>query len=184
MPAHRRSAQLGTLLATLLLAAGCGGTEPEPLKAMEPEVPADLCATVPPAAREGLVASASSDDTGNPTAACSLRTPDGAAQPLSAVVTWVQSSDEVSADDVLRSQCAAVDRRDFRAVSGFEAAGAEQACAASGKLGGADSATLAGVNGLEVVTVRLTSEVTGGPRAVSRGQQMLEGVLAALTGGS
>jgi hypothetical protein len=182
MPARRRSAQLGTLLATLLLAAGCGGGEPEPLQAMEPEVPADLCATVPPAAREGLLTNASSDDTGNPTAACSLRTPDGADKPLQAVITWVQSSDEVGAEDVLRSQCAAVDRRELRVRSGFEAEGATRACAASGKVDGADAATLAGVNGLEVVTVRLTSELTGGPTALLRGQQMLEGVLAALTG--
>ena len=42
--------KVGTLLATLLLAAACGTTEPEPLEAMEPEVPADLCATVPASA--------------------------------------------------------------------------------------------------------------------------------------
>jgi hypothetical protein len=47
------SAQLGTLLAVLLLASACGTTEPEPMKT---EVTADLCATVPAALREGLIA--------------------------------------------------------------------------------------------------------------------------------
>lgn len=169
-------------MATLLLAAGCGGAEPEPLQAMEPEVPADLCATVPAAAREGLVSSASSDDTGNPTAACSLRSPDAAEDQVRAVITWVQSGDEFLADDTLDSQCAAFDPRDYRVLSGFEAGGADRACAATGKPGGADSATLAAVNGLEVVTVRFTSEATGGPTALARGQQMLEGVLEVLTG--
>lgn len=184
MPARRRCAQLGTLLATLLLAAGCGDSEPAPVQAMEPETPADLCATVPPAARQGLVATATSNDTGLPTAACSLRTPDSADKEVRAVVTWLKSDDEVSADEVLDSQCRAVDRRDYRVEPGFRAAGADKACAASGKISGADSATLAGVNGLEVVTVRLSSEVAGGPTALARGQQMLEGVLAALTGTS
>ena len=41
-------------------------SEPEPLKAMEPEVPADLCATVPEAAKAGLVANSNTDTTGDP----------------------------------------------------------------------------------------------------------------------
>ena len=130
MPARRRSAQLGTLLATLLLAAGCGSTEPAPLKAMEPDVPADLCATVPEAAREGLIANSNTDDTGNPTAACSLRSPEGARPQVQAVVTWLQASDDTSAEDVWESQCKAIDRAEFREQSGFQAKGADKACAA------------------------------------------------------
>jgi hypothetical protein len=178
----RRSAQLGTLLATLLLAAGCGSTEPKPLKAMEPEVPADLCAAVPEAARQGLIANSNTDDTGNPTAACSLRSPDARSPEVRAVVTWLQATDDDNADEVWDSQCRAIDRLEFQERSGFQAEGADEACAASGKQ--ADSATLAAVSGREVVTVRLSSLPAGPVPALSRAQQMLEGVLKSLAGGS
>jgi hypothetical protein len=184
MPARRRSAQLGTLLATLLFAAGCGDTDPEPLEALEPPAPADLCATVPAELRQGLIANANTDETGNPTAACSLRSPDSATPEVRAVITWVQLNDELSADDVLASQCRSVDRRDFRVETGFTAAGAETACAASGKVDGADSATMAAVSELEVVTVRLTSLPPGKEPSLVRAQKMLEGVLAEVAGGS
>lgn len=182
MPARRRSARLGTLLAILLLASGCGTTEPEPLTAMEPEVPADLCALVPDAARNGLVTNSSSDETGNPTAACSLRSPDGASTEVRAVVTWLQAGDELSADDVQESQCRAIDRTEFRDQAGFRAAGAEEACAATASVNGADSATISAVNDLEVVTVRVTSVPRGAAPALGRAQQMLEGVLSSLDG--
>jgi len=182
MPARRPSARSGALLATLLLAAGCGATEPEPLTAMEPEVPADLCATLPETARQGLLTSSSTDATGNPTAACSLRSPDDAATEVRAVVTWLQTNDELSADEVLDSQCRAIDRTKFREQSGFQVAGAEKACAASGTVDRADSATIAAVNGLEIVTVRVTSLPPGGAPALNRAQQMLEGVLSSLAG--
>ncbi len=184
MPARRRSTQLGTMLATLVLAAGCGTTEPEPLTAMTPEVPADLCALVPDAARAGLVTNSSSDDTGNPTAACSLRSPDGAATEVRAVVTWLQAGDELSADDIQKSQCRAIDRTEFRDRAGFRAAGAEEACAATASVDGADSATIAAVNVLEVVTVRVTSVPPGAAPSLGRAQQMLEGVLSSLAGDS
>jgi hypothetical protein len=184
MPAGRRSAQLGTLLATLLLAAGCGATEPEPLEAIEPEVPADLCASVPEAARAGLIASSSSDETGHPTAACSLRSPDDAKAQVQAVVTWVQATDDVSADAVWDSQCRAIDRTVFRVQNGFQAKGADEACAASGTVSGADSATLAAVTEREVVTVRVSSKPVGAAPAAVRGQQVLEGVLGSLAGSS
>lgn len=185
MPAPRRSARLGALLATLLLAAGCGaGTEPEPLKAMESEVPADLCASVPDAARQGLIAASNTDDTGNPTAACSLRSPDAAKSKVQATVTWLQASDDISADDVYESQCRAIDRVKFREPSGFAAKGADKSCAGSGTVDGADAASLAAVTGREVVTVRLNSVPPGGPPVLARAQQMLEGVLASLAGGS
>ena len=177
MPARRRSAQLGTLLATCLLVSGCGA-DPEPLEAIEPPVPADLCATVPESLRQGLIANTNTDETGNPTAACSLRSPDAAATEVRAVITWVQLNDEYSADEVLASQCRSIDLRDFRVQDGFQAAGAEEACAASGNVDGADSATMAAVSELEVVTVRLSSRPAGKQPSMERAQQMLEGVLS------
>ena len=183
MPARQRSAGFGTLLATLVLATACG-TEPEPLEAMEPEVPADLCATVPEPARKGLLTNSHTDESRNPTAACSLRSPDAAATEVRAVVTWLQTNDEISADEVLASQCRSIDRLKFREQSGFRAAGADEACAASGQVDGADSATIAAVNGLEVVTVRVTSLPPAAAPALGRAQQMLEGVLSALAGES
>ncbi len=180
MPARRRPAQLGTLLATLLLASACGSQEPEPLTAMEPEVPADLCATVPAALRQGLVANATSDPTGNPTAACSLRSADGASTQVRAVVTWVQATDDASADEILDSQCRAIDGTELAQQASFAAKGADRACAAGSKADGADSATLAGVTGREVIVVRLSSKPAAGEPALKRGTKMIEGVLAAL----
>ena len=184
MPARRRSVQLGTLLATLLLAAGCGTTTPEPLRAVKPDVPADLCATVPATARTGLIANSNTDETGNPTAACSLRSPDGAPTDQRAVVTWVQTDNDSTAVAVLDSQCRAIDRQKFREQSGFQAAGADKACGASGKVDGADSATMAATAGREVVTVRLSTQPPTNPPAMGRAQQILEGVLGSLAGGS
>ena len=125
-------ARLGLFAAGLLLLSGCGGSQPAALKPMEPEVPADLCATVPAAAKAGLVTNSDSDTTGNPTAACSLRSPDGSKAQVRAVVTWVQLDDDVTADDVLASQCRAIDRTEFKEQTGFAAQGADKACAASG----------------------------------------------------
>lgn len=185
MSAPRRAARLGTVLAALLLAAGCAGaTEPEPLKALAPDAPADLCATLPEAARTGLVTSSNTDDTGNPTAACSLRSPGDAGPRLQATVTWLQANDDLSANAVWESQCRAIDRTEFREQSGFEAKGADKTCAASGKIDGADSASLAAVEGRQVVTVRLSSTPAGATTAMARGQEMLEGVLSSLAGGS
>lgn len=184
MRSRRRSAQLGTLLATLLLAAGCGTTEPKPLTALKPEIPADLCATVPSAARDGLIVNSNTDPSGNPTAACSLRSPDAAQTGVRAVVTWLQTNDEVTAGSAFDSQCRAIDRAKFQEQAGFEAAGADRACAANGKVNGADSATMAAVIGREVVTVRLSSQLPGTRPATARAQQMLEGVLKSLSGDS
>jgi hypothetical protein len=182
MPARRRSARLGTLLASTLLLAGCGTTEPEPLEALPPVAPADLCATIPEAARTGLIANSNTDETGNPTAACSLRSADAADTEVRAVITWLQVNDELSADEVLRSQCAAIDRTELTVQQGFRVSGAEQACAGSGKVRGADSATMAAVSELEVVTVRVTSKPAGTPDATARAQEMLEAVLSSLAG--
>ncbi len=184
MPARRRSAQFGTLLATLLLASACGTTEPEPLKRMEPEVPADLCATVPAALRQGLIANSNADTTGNPTAACSLRSPDAASPEVHALVTWVQTNDDVSANQVWDSQCSAIDRKEFTEQAGFQVAGADRACGASGNVDTADSATMAALSNTEIVTVRLSSLPPGKPLAMARAKAMLEGVLGSVAGDS
>ena len=184
MPAHRRSAKLGTLLATLLLASACGTTEPEPLKAMKPEVPADLCASVPAPLREGLTAKSNTDASGNPTAACSLRSPDAESPQVHALVTWVQANEEVSATEVWDSQCNAIDRKALTEQAGFQAAGADKACAASGKVDGADSATIAAISDREIITVRLSSLPPDKPAAMAQAKAMLEGVLESVAGDS
>jgi hypothetical protein len=175
-------ARLGVLVAGLLLVSGCGGSEPEPLKPMEPEVPADLCALVPDAAKTGLVANSNSDSTGNPTAACSLRSSPDAKTEVRAVITWTQLNDDVSANQVLDSQCRSIDRTEFKEQAGFTVPGADRACAARGTPEGADSATMAAVSNRDVVTVRFSSLPPGQTPAFETSQQMLEGVLSAMTG--
>jgi hypothetical protein len=149
---------------------------------MKPEVPADLCATVPSTARAGLVTASNTDPTGNPTAACSLRSPTGAKREVRAVVTWEQLNDDVAANEVLDSQCRAIDRTQFKEQAGFAAEGADRACGARGTLDGADSATMAAVSGREVVTVRLSQLPAGPAPSFQRAQQMLEGVVASMAG--
>ncbi len=60
-PDGGRRAGLGVVVAGLLLLAGCGGSEPPPLKPMAPEVPADLCSTIPDGAKAGLVSNSNTD---------------------------------------------------------------------------------------------------------------------------
>ena len=180
-----RRACLGVVMSTLLVVSGCGDdSEPEPLKAMEPEVPADLCATVPEALKTGLVANSNTDTTGNPTAACSLRSSPDAKSEVRAVVTWVQVNDDVTAGQVLDSQCRSIDRSEYKEQAGFSPEGADKGCAASGTVEGADSATMAAASGREVVTVRLSEKPAGAQPATARAQQMLEGVLSSMGGTS
>ena len=177
-----RRTRLGLVVAGLLLVSACGGEEPEALEPMEPEVPADLCAMVPKAAKAGLVSNSNTVETGNPTAACSLRSSDASAGQVTALVTWVQLNDEDSADTVLTSQCRSIDRTEYKDRAGFRAQGAEEACAASNQAGGADAATMAGLADREVVTVRYTSMPPGKAPSIQVAQQMLEGVLASMAG--
>lgn len=173
---------LGLLAAGLLVVAGCGGEEPEALQPMKPEVPADLCATIPAAARAGLESNSNTDASGNPTAACSLRSNDTGTSQVRAVVTWVQLNDDVSANTVLDSQCRSIDRAEFREQVGLRVEGADRACAGVSKAGGADSVTMSAVAQREVVTVRYVSDPAGRTPALQRGRQMLEGVLASMAG--
>lgn len=184
MPA-RRPVQLGTLLATLLLASACGSSSaPEPLTAIKSEVPADLCATIPKDLRQDLIANANTDATGNPTAACSLRSTSGSTGVVQAVITWVQSDNDSTAAEILDSQCRAIDRSQFREQTGFSPAGTDRACAASSRGSGADSTTMAASSGREVVTVRFSAQPPEKVDANSRAQKMLEAVFSSLAGKS
>ena len=172
---------LATALAAAALVLSACGSDPAPLKAVQPEVPADLCALVPPTAKAGLQTSSDSDDTGDPTAACSLRTAPGARPEVHAVVTWLKLDDDGTADDVLSSQCRSIDRATYQVQPGFTAQGADTACAGSGMVGAAGSATLAGVTGTEVVTVRWSSSPGGSAPTLARSKQVLESVLTAVS---
>jgi hypothetical protein len=172
-----RRGGFAVVLVTLLLTTGCGTSEPQAVEPLEPVVPADLCATVPAQLREGLIVNANNSSTGNPTAACSMRSPDDAANKVHAVVTWVELNEEYSADDVLDSQCRSIDPQEFRMQEGFSAKGAQRACAGSGTVKGADSASIAALTDREVITVRLDYEPRGKQQAMTAGKQMLEGVI-------
>jgi hypothetical protein len=179
-----RRGGLAVILATLLLTAGCGSSKPEPVQALEPVVPADLCSTVPAQLRDGLLTNSNNSATGNPTAACSMRSPDDAARKVRAVVTWVQLNEEYSADEVLDSQCRAIDPKEFRIQDGFSAKGASRSCAGSGTVEGADSASIAALTDREVITVRVDYEPKGKQPAMTTGKQMLEGVISSMAGSS
>jgi hypothetical protein len=124
-----------------LALSGCGTTEPEPLEPVPPAVPADLCASIPEDARRDLTTSASTDESGNPTAACALRSEPGGRSDVRAVVTWTQLNDEDSAKSVLESQCRSIDPQEFARQDPYDVEGGDDACAGKGK--SADSATLA-----------------------------------------
>jgi hypothetical protein len=168
--------------ATLLLSACGAATKPAPLTAMAPDAPADLCASVPATARSGLESSSDTDTNGEPTAACSLRSAPGAKPDVQGVVTWLLLDDEDQADEVLASQCRAIDTAVYKVQAGFSAKGAEKTCAGSGKLGQADSATLAAVSGRTVVTVRWSATPAAQAHALTESTQVLEGVLRSVTG--
>ncbi|WP_030484242.1 hypothetical protein [Nocardioides aequoreus] len=151
--------------ATVLGLAGCG-TEPEALEPLPPAAPADLCALLPEAAVGDLTGTASSDDDGDPTAACALR----GGTDASVLVIWLQLSDEAQATTAYESQCAAIDRR---VLPEREAAveGAGETCAGSGD----GRASLALVSGREVVTVR--ADLPRGEDALGRATALADGLL-------
>ena len=178
-------ARAGGLCASLLLVlTGCGASEPAPLKALPPDAPADLCSTVPAATRTGLETASNTDTSGDPTAACSLRSGPNDSPQVRVVITWIQLDDDGSADSVLASQCRSIDTATYRLQSGYSAQGADKACAGSGTIDGADAASIAAVAGRAVLTVRLSSKPAGTQPSLARGTQMLEGVIASLAAGS
>lgn len=169
----------GSLLGISVL-AGCGSDEPAALQPLESEAPADLCATIPVAARQGLHASATSDATGHPTASCSLRSADGTRPAVAVVVSWLQLEDETAAATALDSQCRAVDRKVLRPVDAFTVDGADRACGSQGVSTAPDQASLAASFGREVLTVRYTSAPAGPVPAVQNARIMMQSVIAAL----
>ena len=159
---------LAVVLATLLLAAGCGSSEPEPLKPLEPSVPADLCATVPATCVRGLIANANTPTPETRPLPARCARPDGAKNQVRAVVTWVEANDEVRRG---RGPGQPVPRHRPQGVhgaGGVPREGADKACAASGTVKGADSATIAALTDREVITVRLDHEPTGKQPAIDR----------------
>ena len=177
-----RTALATALAAATLLLSACGA-QPQPLQALPPDVPADLCSLVPETAKAGLQTSSDADQTGNPTAACSLRTAPGARPEVRGVVTWTKLDDDSSADDVLSSQCRSIDQATYRVQSGFTVQGADKACAGAGAIGTVGSATLAGVTRSEVVTVRWSARPGVPAPTLARSKQVLESVLSALSKG-
>jgi hypothetical protein len=175
---------LVTVLAAATLALTACGAKPQPVTAMQPDAPADLCASVPESAKTGLQVSSDTDTTGNPTAACSLRSAPGAQPEVRGVVTWLRLDDDQEADGVLASQCRAIDPTVYKVQTGFNAKGADKTCAGSGTLGQADSATMAAVTGRTVVTVRWTATPAETAPALAESTQVLEGVLQSVAGGS
>lgn len=180
-----RRAGLATVLAAASLAlTACGASEPAPLTAMQPDAPADLCATVPEATRTGLETSSDTDTSGDPTAACSLRSAPGVSPEVRAVVTWLRVNDEKAADTVLDSQCRAIDRTVFREPAGLSIDGADKTCAGSGKVGSAEAATLAAVAGRTVITVRWSSQPGGAQSVLASTTQVATGLIGSLGEGS
>jgi hypothetical protein len=178
-----RTAAAGALAAAALLLSGCG-SQPAPLTAMPPDAPADLCSSVPDVAKSGLQTSSDTDTTGDPTAACSLRSAAGVKPEVRGVVTWLLLDDDDSADGVLASQCRSIDTTVYHVQPGLAVNGADKTCGGSGKLGPADAATLAAVKGRAVVTVRWSAVPRQSTPAFARSEQVMQAVLQSAPGGS
>ena len=179
MPARRHAMSGALVAAGLLLLSACGSAEPAALTPIPPDVPADLCSTIPEKARAGLLVASNTSLEGNPTAACSLRSKDGAAEEVRAVVTWTHLDDPSEAATVLASQCRAIDPQEYRVRPAMRIEGTDESCAGTGRK--ADSSTIAATSGREVLTVRVGIKPAGKPDALARAQQMLAGVLASMS---
>ncbi len=179
MPARRRATSGALVAAGLLLLSACGSAEPAALTPVAPDVPANLCSTIPESARAGLLVANNTSLEGNPTAACSLRSENGAAEEVRAVVTWTHLDDASGAATVLASQCRAIDPREYRVQQSQDIEGVDASCTGTGRKG--DSSTIAATSGREVLTVRVGVTPPGKPDALARGQQMLAGVLASMS---
>lgn len=174
-PAVRR-ALVSVALGGSVLITGCGG-EPEPLEVLPPLAPPDLCALLPEGATTGLVGSASSDESGDPAAACALRGDGG--RDVEVLVTWLQLENEESSRVVWESQCNGIDGSRFSERQA-EVEGAGETCAGSADEEDADLATLALRRDREVVTVRVTTRDDQGPPSLQRAEQLAAGLLAEL----
>lgn len=179
MPARRHATSGAFVAAGLLLFSACGNSEPTALTPVPPDVPANLCSTIPEDARVGLLVANNTSLQGNPTAACSLRSESGAATEIRAVVTWTHLDDTFEAATVLASQCRAIDPQEYVVQQSTTLEGVDASCAGTGRSG--DSSTIAATSGREVLTVRVGVTPPGKPDALARGQAMLTGVLASMT---
>ena len=178
-----RRGGLAVVVATLLLATGCGSTEPEPVEPLEPVVPADLCATVPAQLREGLIVNANNSDTGNPTAACSMRS---ATTPRPRSAPWSPGCSSTRSTPPTRSWTASAapsTPRSSACRTGSLSKG--RSAALCGQRHGRREPTrpsMAALTDREVITVRLDYEPKGKQPAMTVGKQMLEGVISTLAG--
>lgn len=172
----RRSHRFALLLAGAgLVLTGCGSSEPpQRLERIDPVVPSDLCASLPEDATTGLETSATTDETGDPTASCSLRSEFGDETDVRGLVTLIALNDEETADSTYESQCRAVDHRDYSDAE-VSLESAEEVCAAEGKKG--DSAILNAVSGTRLVTVRFESTPPGKPDALTRATELAQAAL-------
>lgn len=167
-PPRRTTVRLG-LVAPVLLAtlAGCGASsDPEPLEALPPAAPDDLCALLPAADTTGLTGTSSSSQEGDPTAACAMY--DAAGDTL--LVTYLQLGDLASARSAWETQCAAIDptvlpERQARVD------GADETCAGAGD----GRASLAVVAGRDLLTVRAQTD-----EPLARATSVASGVLDGL----
>ncbi len=178
MPARRHATSGALVAAGLLLLSACGSAEPAALSPIAPDVPANLCSTIPEDARAGLVVASNTSTEGNPTAACSLRSESGAAEEVRAVVTWTHLDDSREAASVLASQCRAIDPEEYVVQQTMAVEGVDASCGGTGR--SRDSSTIAATSGREVLTVRVGVKPPGKPDALARAQAMLAGVLASM----
>lgn len=147
MPRRRTPVLAAALLAPLLLTTTACGSDPEPLEALPPAAPEDLCSLLPESLTQGYTGSASSSQEGDPTAACALRSGDG----KTVLVTYLQLEGEPAGTTAFESQCAAIDRRAMPERD-VVVEGTDDTCAGAGD----DRSSLAVVTGRDLVTVRTT----------------------------
>ncbi|GAB3996985.1 hypothetical protein [Nocardioides marmoraquaticus] len=164
MPRRTTVLAAGALLALL---AGCGG-EPEPLEALPPAAPDDLCSLVPEAAADGLTGTSSSSQDGDPTAACALRGSGGD----SILVTYLQLEGEPAARQAWESQCTGIDPSTLPEQQ-VDVEGADETCAGASD----ERASIALLTGRDLVTVRVSAPE---PPPLERATTIAEGVVAEL----
>lgn len=164
------------VMACGLVLSGCGPQQPKPLEPLDPVVPSDLCASLPDQYRQSLETSATSDESGDPTASCALRSEPGAKDDVRGLVTVIVLTDEDSADTTYQSQCRALDSIEVQKTQ-VDLQGAEESCAGRGNAKGADSATLTALTGRHVVMVRYSSVPAGKPDALAKATELAQAVL-------
>lgn len=168
MPRRTTVLAAGVLAPTLLsLLVGCG-SEPEPLEALPPAAPEDLCSLLPASGTRDLDGTASSSQDGDPTAACALRGAGGD----SVLVTYLQLEGEPAARRAWESQCTGIDPS-VLAERQVEVEGADETCAGASD----ERSSLALLAGRDLVTVRVSAAE---PPPLERATVLADGLLAEL----